>query len=161
MLIWGTQLLKKIMSGLHMPTLIHSWKGSSEMWQNKNQLYKQSKKKPKLGLNFVKFWYLFLTYKSDSWIAAMMKCGGNFATLFRDTTRIVPRKIGPITYLNATFRAISHFWFQFYVKMGKLNNGGGGLEWRFLGPKLKSRYASPVLGCSREAAVAVTQISEV
>ena len=47
------------MSGLHMPTLIHSWKGSSEMWQNKNQLYKQSKKKPKLGLNFVKFWYLF------------------------------------------------------------------------------------------------------
>jgi hypothetical protein len=42
--------------------------------------------------------------------------------------------------------------------MGKLNNGGG-VE--ILRPKLKSRYASPVLGCSREAAVAVTQISEV
>ena len=41
---------EKIMSGLQMPTLIHSWKGSSEMWQNKNQLYKQ-----KLGLNFIKF----------------------------------------------------------------------------------------------------------
>jgi len=40
--------------------------------------------------------------------------------------------------------------------MGKLNNG----REEILGPKLKSRYASPVLGCSRGAAVAVTQISE-
>ena len=23
------------------------------------------------------------------------------------------------------------FDFQFYVEMGKLNNGGGGVEWRF------------------------------
>jgi len=41
--------------------------------------------------------------------------------------------------------------------MGKLNNEGV----EILGPKLKSRYASPVLRSSREAAVAVTQISEV
>jgi len=44
--------------------------------------------------------------------------------------------------------------------MGKLN--GGRAEVEILGQKLKSRYASPVLGCRiRGAAVAVTQISEV
>lgn len=42
---------------------------------NKNQLYKQSKKMPRLHFNF-KFWLLFWTYKSESWEQLWWWVGG-------------------------------------------------------------------------------------
>lgn len=69
-------------------------------------------------------------------------------------------KIGPITYFECHFEGNQPFLISILSQMGKLNRGRAGVE--IFGQKLKSRYASPVLGCRiRGSAVAVTQISEV
>ena len=71
----------------------------------------------------------------DGWGGSLV-----LVTLIRDT-RKVPRKLDPLHIMNATFRAINHFDFNFKV--------GGEAQWErawveIFGAKLKSRYASPV-----------------